>query len=323
MITSAKKGYIFQKGSVTPACHASTVLPLDDGTVLAAWFGGVREKHKSVEIYVAKRQTDGTWTTPVCVTEHDKIPHWNPVFYRRQNGEIILYYKYGEEIPYWITKYVISKDNGQTWSEPRELVPGDNTGGRGPVKNKCLLLSNGVLLAPASTEQGKYRCFIDRSEDDGITWQACNYMEIPTYRGKQVKLIQPTLWESENGGVHCLMRSNAGALYRSDSADYGKTWSKPKRTHLPNNNSGVDCAKGKDGLVWLIYNPVDVNWGVRHPLVLAYSRDNGHHFTDVLNPEPGFGEFSYPAIVCDGDKLHITYTHKRRQIVYWQIELEK
>lgn len=322
MILSAKKEYIFSKNDRAPSCHASTVLPLDDGSVLAAWFGGKREGDKSVEIWISKRDISGNWSVPVSVSAGDSIPHWNPVLYKQNNGRIILYYKYGEIIPEWITKYITSDDGGSTWSKPEILVPGDTSGGRGPVKNKCLKLKNGTLLAPASTEKNKkWIPFIDVSYDDGLTWQFNGLMERPKYRGAYVGLIQPTLWESAKG-VHCFMRSNKGAIYRSDSFDNGITWSKPSRTRLPNNNSGIDCVKDDSERLWLIYNPVDVNWGVRHPLSLAVSTDNGKHFTEVIIPEPGNGEFSYPAITCKNNTLYITYTYKRKQIVFWKIELE-
>lgn len=323
MIISARKEYIFPADSVTKSCHASTVLPLDDGRVLAAWFGGKHEKDDSVEIFLAARSADGTWSEPVCITENDDIPHWNPVLYEREDGSVILYYKYGKEIPDWITKYTCSTDGGNTWSAPRELVPGDTSGGRGPVKNKCLKTSQGLLLAPASTEQQKlWLPFIDVSRDDGLTWQKTELMERPKYRGANVHLIQPTLWEDRQGGIHCFLRSDKGAIYRSDSEDGGRTWRKPYRTRLPNNNSGIDCCTDNAGRLWLIYNPVSVNWGVRHPLSLAVSRDDGRHFTEILVPEPGFGEFSYPAIAHRDNTLHITYTYKRKQIVYWKITLE-
>ena len=323
MIQEAYKEYIFPADSVTKSCHASTVLPLADGRVLAAWFGGKHEKDDSVEIFLSERAADGCWSKPVSISENDDIAHWNPVLHEREDGKIMLFYKYGREIADWITKYVISADGGRTWSAPRELVPGDTSGGRGPVKNKCLKTAGGLLLAPASTEQNKLRLpFIDISRDDGLTWQKTALMERPKYKGAKVHMIQPSLWEDPQGGVHCFLRTDKGALYRSDSADGGFTWRKPYRTRLPNNNSGVDCCTDRSGRLWLICNPVAENWGVRHPLSLAVSKDNGRHFTDVLIPEPGCGEFSYPAIVCRGNTLHITYTHKRKQIVYWKITLE-
>lgn len=322
MIKYAKKEFIFDINEKAPSCHASTVLPLDDSSVLAAWFAGAKEGDKSVEIWISKR-TGEKWSAPISVSEGNSIPHWNPVLYMREDKSIILYYKYGEIIPEWITKYIVSYDNGNTWSSPSVLVEGDTCGGRGPVKNKCLKLSDGKLLAPASTEKNKkWIPFIDISDDDGITWRYNSFMDRPKYKGAYVGLIQPTLWESEKGKVHCLMRSNKGAVYRSDSKDYGESWCKPYRTRIPNNNSGIDAVKDKSGRIWLIYNPIDVNWGIRHPLSLAYSKDNGKHFTEVLIPEPGNGEFSYPAIVHKDNVLYITYTYKRKQIVFWKIELE-
>ncbi len=323
MIKSAIKEYVFTKNEQAPSCHASTVLPLDDGSVLTAWFGGAREGDDSVEIWISKRTPDGNWSAPLRVSEDDNTAHWNPVLHKQTDGSIILYYKHGKEIQNWITKYIKSTDNGCNWSKPEILVPGDTCGGRGPVKNKCIRLTDGTLLAPASTEQNKkWIPFIDVSDDDGITWQKTEYMQRPKYKGAYVGLIQPTLWESAEGTVHCFLRSNKGAVYRSDSTDNGKSWCKPYRTRIPNNNSGIDCVKDDSSRLWLIYNPVSENWGVRHPLSLAYSTDNGKHFREVLIPEPGNGEFSYPAITCHNNTLYITYTYKRKQIVFWKIELE-
>lgn len=324
MIKCAIKEYIFPADSITKSCHASTVLPLSDGNVLAAWFGGKHEKDKSVEIYISMRNKNGDWSEPITVSENNDIPHWNPVLYQNEDGSITLFYKYGKEIADWITKYIKSYDGGKTWSEPKELVPGDSCGGRGPVKNKCLKTSKGILLAPASTEQEKkWLPFIDISYDDGITWKKTPEMDRAKYKGANVHLIQPSLWEDNKGDIHCFMRSDKGAVYRSDSFDGGLTWKKPYRTKIPNNNSGLDCCTDKTGRIWLIYNPVSVNWGVRHPLSLAFSDDNGKKFTEILIPEPGKGEFSYPAIVYKNGELHITYTHKRKQIVYWKITLEE
>lgn len=323
MIKSAVKEYIFPADEITNSCHASTVLPLADGTVLAAWFGGKKEKDDDVEIFVSRRDKNGVWSKPVSVSEGDDIAHWNPVLYQNEKGEILLFYKHGREIPDWVTKVVTLTPEGEKAGQPRELVPGDVSGGRGPVKNKCLKTSKGLLLAPASTERGgKWLPFIDVSKDDGISWQRTEYMPRPKYKGRFVGLIQPTLWEDAQGLVHAFMRSDAGAIYRSDSTDGGFTWSKPARTRLPNNNSGIDLTSDQNGRIWLVYNPVDVNWGVRHPLSLAYSKDNGKHFTEILVPEPGCGEFSYPAITTRSNTLYITYTYKRKQIVFWQIELE-
>ena len=73
------------------------------------------------------------------------------MLFNAPDGRIVLYYKVGENDNEWYTKYVVSYDKGESWTTPKELVPGD-IGGRGPVKNKPIVLHDGTWLAPASLE---------------------------------------------------------------------------------------------------------------------------------------------------------------------------
>lgn len=42
-VLSAHSEFIYPECLVTKSCHASTVLPLSGGNVVAAWFGGTKE----------------------------------------------------------------------------------------------------------------------------------------------------------------------------------------------------------------------------------------------------------------------------------------
>lgn len=328
----------------TPSCHASTVLPLEDGRVLAAWFGGSHEGCEDVGIWLAEKDEKG-FGEPHRVAG-GAVPHWNPVLHRFADGRIVLFYKTGMKISYWQTRFIESFDGGRTFSEPRELVPGDVSGGRGPVRNKPIRVSGGRVLAPASTEIGLWRCFVDISDDDGRTWRKSNMIEVPGLEEYEHRLlawqalaeasdepierpeelrhgrgiIQPTLWEDADGAVHAMMRSGEGFIYRSDSADGGETWCAPYPTGLPNNNSGIDLTRMDDGTLLLVYNPVQESWGLRTPISIAESKDNGETWTKLCDLESEPGEFSYPAIVRAGNEVHITYTYKRENIAYWKFE---
>lgn len=107
----------------TPNCHASTVLPLGDGSVLAAWFGGTKESSADVDIWVARRDESG-WGKPFTVSHAKKLPHWNPVLAAGDNGDVMLFFKVGRHIPSWRTYICVSRDGGRSFSEPRELVKG-------------------------------------------------------------------------------------------------------------------------------------------------------------------------------------------------------
>ncbi|CAM4240918.1 exo-alpha-sialidase [Paenibacillus alkaliterrae] len=337
MYTTLTKELLFSNEPPFSSCHASHLVVLPDGDILVAWFAGSKEGEGDIAIWCSRRR-QGNWTKPVVLADEEGLPHWNPVFHQKNNDELILYYKVGALLKEWYTRYKVSKDKGGTWSDPLELVGGDR-GGRGPVRNKLIELSDGAWLAPASTEDGIWQAFTDRSEDGGITWtksgsvviQGLDYSGIKevvdsgipvskqSFSGRGV--IQPTLWESNPGHVHMLLRSTEGRIYRSDSDDGGRTWSQAYPTELPNNNSGIDLVKLGNGTLVLAYNPVDKNWGERSPLVLSASLDNGLTWEPPYILEDEYGEFSYPAILADGDQLFITYTWKRENIAFCMINI--
>lgn len=320
IIVSAEKEWIFTE-KITDSCHASTVLPLDNGTVVAAWFAGSSESDDDVKILTSVRGTDGKWGEPIRVSADPNVAHWNPVLFQNDDGTITLYFKVGKNTQYWKTYYSTSTD-GKNWAAPRELVPGDNSGGRGPVKNKPIRLKNGTILAPGSTEiDDKYRCFVDISTDNGKTWNRTPEINSSFLRFFKVPMIQPTLWESKDGSVHMFTRTKVGKIYRSDSYDGGKTWCTAYPTNLPNNNSGIDLDTDDSGRIFLVYNPVGIP-GIRTPLTLAVSLDDGKTFTKIKTFETGLAEYSYPAVVVKGDTIHITYTYERDYIAYWQIKIK-
>ncbi len=306
----------------TKSCHASTLLDVQGG-ILAAWFGGSAEGRDDVGILYARRILD-KWTKPVMLPRTHNEPHWNPVLFRMPDGKIWLFYKVGKPISAWRTYYRISLDEGATFGEERELVEG-NVGGRGPVKNKPILLSNGTVLAPASWEPSSFEhrkeknwvCFTDSTVDSGKNWTQSEFIAKP----EGVSVIQPTLWESEPGKVHMLVRSDGGFIYRSDSQDYGKTWCELYPTSLPNNNSGIDCVKGPDGVLALVYNPISgSSWqSARTPIQIVFSYDNGMSWREPVVLQSGPGEFSYPSVIFADNRFCISFTGNRTTICYCEV----
>lgn len=307
---------IFAEGGFS--CHSSTFEFLSDGGITAAWFQGTAEGADDVCIFVA-RKIGGTWSKSERVTPDDGEPHWNPVLHLEPDGTLFLFYKTGKHIAGWRTMAITSADGGVTWSPPFELVPGDMSGGRGPVRNKPVYM-RGTLLAPASTEKSEWKCFIDRRTADGV-WRRGDDIALPLNE-KARGIIQPTLWLDDTG-VHALMRSTEGYIYRADSED-GEHWTEPYPTALPNNNSGIDIASA-DGVLYLACNPVGLpegsRWGERTPLSIMSSKDGGAVWELYTNLETGEGSFAYPALRYREGCLHLSYTYNRKTIRYMKIEI--
>lgn len=316
-----------------PECHASTVLPLEDGRVLCVYFAGSHEGADDVGIWLSARE-NGAWRRPRRIAKVNDTAHWNPVIFAADDG-IRVVFRVGRTIPGWVSYTMTSADGGETWSEPMPLGA-DNPAG-GPVRNKPIRLADGRMLAPNSDESAEaWLPRVDESTDGGRTFR--RLAPIPLNRTDEaapdfmpgVGAIQPTLWESAPGRVHALLRTQAGRVYRSDSEDGGRTWSTAYPTALPNNNSGIDLAVDGDAL-YLALNPTTGTWGPRTPLVVMKSTDNGETFEDftTLADDPiddrhgREGQFCYPAIVARGGRLHITYTHNRKSIAYAEIRLRE
>ena len=85
-------GFIFQPlesgralPGTPPSSHASTLVELKSGDVMAAWFAGTRESAPDVAIYGA-RLHQGAWTAPVELARAKGVPCWNPVLFHTRTA---------------------------------------------------------------------------------------------------------------------------------------------------------------------------------------------------------------------------------------------
>ncbi len=304
-----------------PSCHASTIAETPKG-LIAAWFGGTHEKHKDVGIWISHLQND-KWTAPIEVAngiqdEKTRYPSWNPVLFQMPKGELLLFYKVGPSPSEWWGMLKRSNDAGITWSKAEKLPDGI----LGPIKNKPVLLKDGTLLCPTSSENDGWRVHFEMTKDAGKTWQKTS----PINDGKAFSAIQPSVLFLQDGRLQILCRSKNGYILEAFSSDNAKTWSELKVTTLPNPNSGTDAVTLQNGSQLLVYNHVtkeSQEWGgKRSPLNVVISKD-GITWKEiaVLENEPK-EEFSYPAVIQTNDgKVHITYTWKRKRIKHVVLNL--
>lgn len=308
-----------------PSCHASTIAETKEGLV-AAWFGGTRERDPDVGIWLSRHE-NGKWATPVEVANGvgfatNRFPTWNPVLFQPKTGPLLLFYKVGPSPSTWWGMMMTSDDCGKTWSKPRRLPDGI----LGPIKNKPVQLANGDLLCPSSKEgEGGWRVFFECTSDLGQTWQSVG----PVNDGTNIAAIQPSILFHKGGKLQALGRTRQNRIFEIWSDDDGKTWGTMRLMDLPNPNSGTDAVTLKDGRQLLVYNhntrEGSKNKG-RSPLNVAISKDGKKWYAalvleDDLNAPNGF---SYPAVIQSRDGLvHITYTWKRERIKHIVVDPKK
>jgi predicted neuraminidase len=306
--------FIFEKAPF-PQCHASTIVETKGGLV-AAWFGGTREKNPDVGIWVSRHE-GGKWTEPVEVADGKQAdgkqqPCWNPVLFRPKDGPLMLFYKVGPSPSRWWGMLRTSDDNGKTWSDARRLPDGI----LGPIKNKPVQLPSGDILCPTSTEDNGWRVHFERSADGGKSWEATPALN----DGKTIGAIQPSILTHKGGKLQAVGRTKQGKVFEMWSDDGGKTWGNMTLTALPNPNSGIDAVTLADGRQLIVYNHTARG---RSPLNIAVSEDGKVWKAAVLlESEPG--EYSYPAVIQTADgTVHVTYTWKRQRVKHVALDPKK
>lgn len=301
-----KSEFIYQPDDVKfPSCHASTIAQMSDG-LISAWFGGTAERNPDVGIWIS-RYTGNHWSKPEeaanGLRDGERFPCWNPVLFNAKD-EILLFYKVGPSPSEWWGELITSTDNGISWSPSHRLPDGII----GPVKDKPVLLPNGVLLCPSSTENDGWRVHMEMTTDNGISWERTQPLN-----DKSIGAIQPTVLIHSSGKLQILCRSRQSKILTSWSEDKGLNWSALTPLSLPNPNSGIDAVGMKDGRFLVVYNHLNTG---RNILNVAISGDGVNWEAAVLleNDEKG-SEYSYPAVIQTDDGLvHITYTWNRKLI---------
>ncbi len=314
-----KSEFIYERAPF-PSAHASTIVETRGGLV-AAWFGGTKERDPDVGIW-ASRHDGSQWSTPMEVAngvqpDGKRLPCWNPVLFQPTGGPLVLFYKIGPSPDTWWGLARISTDEGRTWSSAIKLPDGM----LGPIRAKPIEPSKGTMLAGSSTENNGWIVHMERYSGDWSaqslasagSWQTIG----PLNTAAEFGAIQPTILVHSPTSLQILCRTRQSVIAESWSQDGGRTWSPMKATTLPNPSAGIDTVRLTDGRFLLIYNPTATRRG---KLDIAMSPD-GKTWKRAVVLEDSRSEYSYPAMIQTADgRVHVTYTWRREKIKHVVID---
>lgn len=321
-----------------PSYHAANLAMLPNGKLAMVCFCGSRESAKDTVNMLFTLETDGTWSDGRAVVDEPEHASGNAVLMPVPDGRVILFYtlSYSQTMANWadsLVHYRFSEDSGETWGEAHTLTEEYGY----IVRQPGVILSSGEWLLPIYDNRGggkpEYEgmggnegsVFI--SGDGGQHWQ--RYGRMVAGAGT----AQPNVIELEPGHLLAFLRTRNfwngenpdwAYLYRAESWDYGRNWTHPVPTALPNNNSSMQMIRLQSGALVLAYNHQQQR--LRSPLNVALSDDQGETwcFRRELEPlDPDGAEFSYPAILQTPDGLiHIAYTYKRTHMKHVVVDEE-
>lgn len=334
-----------------PECHAAN-LAIFGGSLRLAFFAGSSEGRPDVSVWRSDLSLDGAgWSVPRPLEGDETLSEQNPVLFPSPDGRLWLF-STAQQLKDQSTAVVNVResDDGETFSPPRVLLAPDRRGGA-YVRQPPVVLASGRWLLPT------YRCgsaagvgwtgdrdvsTVTVSDDSGRTW-----IEHPVVGSEGC--VQMCVALLADATLLALFRSRwADHLYESRSDGSGLSWSAPKPTELPNNNSSIQYIRLADDRLALVYNDSRADagadavnlaarggrrarWGTpRSPISLAIGDAGGRAWRHVRDLESSSGacaagsganeELSYPTLTqsADGD-LHIAYTRFRRAIRYRRI----
>ena len=180
------------------SCHASTIVETNDGTLVAAWFGGTKEGADDVAIWSAYKEKNAEkWSEPRIVgnADDETVPCWNPVLFQPTDGPTMLFYKQGREIARWQGVLLVSHDGGRTWSKltPTSLPnPCSGTDAVTLRDGRQLLVYNHT-----TTLTGGRNILNVAASDDGIVWRAVGVLE-----NAKGEYSYPAVIQGKDGTIH-------------------------------------------------------------------------------------------------------------------------
>lgn len=280
------------------------------GTLVCAFLtGGTAEPQNANVVMLSHSNDDGrTWTQPRTAVSHSERGCWATEIFTQTERPFIAVHTYNtnsykrEHYRELQTFRLALDGNGQPVGEPVSFC-----GLNGVSVRQGFRMSDGEIFFPVYWQEVLYdfdwatdstarhggqqrypfRCGCAVSRD-GVVFERFGYLDAPA------SVWEPTAVELEKGHIMMLMRSDAEAfLRRSDSFDFGRTWTKPAVTDIENAHTKPSLFKIVD-TVFLVNNFVQAQ-GLKNRthLQIRATRD-GVHWRPACKPEEDDANFFYP-----------------------------
>jgi predicted neuraminidase len=318
---------IFQEGFIqstelTTEVHSSTLTPLDNGNLLAAWYGGSREGARDVALYIAKYDAgERQWGEARRLTDPEQTQQQvgryikkvgNPVLFSHPDGTLWLFYV-TVSVGGWAgssINCITSTDQGETWSAARRLITSPFANISTLVKGTPVLYSDGSFGLPVYHEfLGKFGELLHLNDEGRVL----NKIRITSGKSS----LQPSIAALDETRAVALLRyagSPPNRILETRSDDAGRSWQPVRKLQLPNPNSALMVRNMGEGKLLLVFNNAEDG---RKNLSMALSEDEGQTWKVLRVFEEGQEEesFSYPYLIeADDGLLHLTYTWNKRRI---------
>ncbi len=297
---------------------------MPDGSLFCMFLtGGPTEPHND-NIAVSSRSTDGgkTWTDCGTVFANKNRGSWCTEIFTGGETPFAVVSMYNALCPFKELQTFISytHDNGKSWTTPTHAHPLINT----VSLRKGIQMSNGEWLFPVywtvardcftwdESDYYKDEWWNGTAHESGVAISSDNGKTFARYGrfSADYSVWEPTAIELENGHILMFCRDEH-FLGKTESFDYGRTWTDYEISNIPNPSSKMDLVKA-NGKIILINN---FNENERKNLEIAISDDHAKSWRETRIPVDNGDElFVYPHAVADDEKqiLYVAYENYKQ-----------
>lgn len=299
------------------------------GQFLAMWSSGVEREDRPGQRVLWSRSADGVrWSKTEVLQECPEAP-WRltAAGWAESGGRVYAYMNRNRhperpELQQGLVWYpplyvdVLEAGSDLKWSGPRtidsDLVanesPRQTRAGTWLLAGYTARLESGVLRSGAGPAEEYVFSPVPRVAIPKEEWTR------PRRTPPQRPLGEPSWYERRDGRLVCFFRDDAASLrlFASVSADDGMTWSRPRRTNIPDAKSKSAARVLSSGTTVLVSNACAAR--KRNVLTVLMSRDGTKFDRGVVLCDEGQSAYAYPSVVEHDGRVWVIYSIDKRRI---------
>ncbi len=346
-----EKVYIHQTGNMWSYSHHPSIT-FFKGRFYAIWSNGRKhEDYPGQRIMISSSEDFYHWTSPKPLVdskmgEYDELVLTASGFHLHDDT-LTVYYGQFEYTPGSYDKaadvriknshmgtalYTLTSHDGENWNGPVNIgipiVPN-----HGPQKTASgrLIISGNTMYPYTDDPTGLtswVKTGIYTGGWDGVYDDSETHEILSSIMGWGTCLCEGSFFQTDDGIIHMLLRSDMKKLWLTESYDDGTTWSKPVEADFTNDNTKFHFGRLPDGRYYYVGSP-DINGFKRCPLVLSLSEDGckfDRHFIIAdtvyyqrIEGRNKGGVYGYPHTIIEGRDLYIICSICKEDVAVFKV----
>jgi hypothetical protein len=329
-----------------------------DGRHYAIWSNGRRDEDAPGQrVLIASSEDFLHWSEPAPLLDTLPGEHGEQVLtaagFHQCDGQLVAYagtYEYrpecldekGQRCPgdkghTNTTLLAVTSRDGQNWSNPTDLnLPIVPNHGPQPTASGRLIISGNISFPytddPCGLRNWHMTGVYPESVADTVVDDSEGFWQVQAAAGWPNGLCEGSFYQTDDGILHMLLRTNTERLWLTESRDDGTTWSPPQPTEFSDNATKFHFGRLPDGRFYYVGCPDPEPRWQRSPLVLSLS-ENGkcfdRHFILAGDSTPyeqcakGLhkgGDYGYPHTLVHDGCLHIIVSRRKEAIEVLRVQ---